>query len=232
MAEKGLGVIFFTCCLIMVLTPDLGQGETRGKGFEDSIKLPAPTPKSTVSLEETLQQRRSVRDYSHAALALAEVSQLLWAAQGITGPEGQRTAPSAGALYPLEIYVVAGQVAGLDPGIYLYNPQSHELTLVAAGDKRGELYSAALGQSCLREAPVVFVMTAIYERTTTKYSDRGVQYAHIEAGCAAENLLLQATALDLGAVYVGAFHDDKVSKVLNLKASEQPLAIIPVGKIK
>lgn len=201
-------------------------------GQAEAIKLPEPRYDSQVSLENTLQQRRSIRDYLDEPLMLAEVSQLLWAAQGITHPHGFRTAPSAGALYPLEVYLVAGQVTDLATGIYKYQPHKHELVKVGEEDKRGELASAALGQRPVRDGAVVIVIAAVYERTMRKYGQRGIQYVHIEVGHAAQNVYLQAVALHLGTVFVGAFHDDEVKKVLNMPDEEQPLCIMPIGRIK
>jgi len=194
------------------------------------IKLPEPRYDSNVSIEEALLKRRSIREYTGEPLTLQEVSQLLWAAQGITDPKGFRTAPSAGALYPLEVYVVVGGVKNLTEGVYKYKPQEHELTKVLDGDKREELTKAALGQAWVKEAAINIVITAVYERTTVKYGDRGIRYVHVETGHAAQNLCLQATAMDLGTVTVGAFYDEQVKEVLNLPRDEQPLYIIPVGK--
>jgi SagB-type dehydrogenase family enzyme len=175
-------------------------------------------------------ERRSVRQYSDEPLRLPELAQLLWAAQGITSPRGFRTSPSAGALYPLEVYAVVGSVEDIAPGIYWYHTREHELVSVADGDQRDALADAALGQSFVGEAAVDLVVTAIYERTTVKYGERGVRYVHIEAGHAAQNVLLQATALGLGAVPVGAFLDQSVARILDLPDDENPLYIIPVGR--
>ncbi len=154
----------------------------------------------------------------------------MWAAQGITDPRGLRTAPSAGALYPLEVYGVVGDMVDLSVGVYRYDPHNHELLKVSTRDKRAELAKAALNQACVKEGAVDLVFTAIYDRTTVKYGERGVRYVHIEVGHAAQNLCLQATAMDLGIVTVGAFHDEEVSEVLNLPDDEHPLYIIPIGK--
>ena len=201
-------------------------------GQAEIIKLPEPRYDSQVSLESTLQQRRSVRDYLDEPLTLAEVSQLLWAAQGITNPRGFRTAPSAGALYPLELYLIAGRVTDLAKGIYRYQPHKHELVRIAEGNRQNGLASAALGQSPVKDGAVVIVIAAVYERTMRKYGQRGIRYVHIEVGHAAQNVYLQAAALRLGTVFVGAFHDDEVKKVLKLSDEEQPLCIMPVGRIK
>jgi len=198
---------------------------------ELKVELPEPRYDSEVSVEEALLKRRSIREYTGEPLTLKEVSQLLWAAQGITDPKGFRTAPSAGALYPLEVYVVVGDVDGLAEGVYKYVPKKHELMKVLDGDKRKELYKAAVEQGCVREGAVSFVFTAVYERTTGKYGDRGIRYVYMEAGHAAQNLCLEAVALDLGAVTVGAFIDEQVKDILGLPVEEQPLYIIPVGRI-
>jgi SagB-type dehydrogenase family enzyme len=193
-------------------------------------KLPDPKSRGIVSLEESLAKRRSVREYDNTPLSLEDVSQLLWAAQGITAHWGARTAPSAGALYPLEVIVVVGNVVDLPPGGYRYDPKGHELVGITVGDLRPKLASSALGQSVVRNAAIDVVFTAVYQRTTRKYGDRGTQYVHMEAGHAAQNLCLQATALGLGTVPIGAFDDEQVSRLLNLLKDERPLYLIPVGK--
>jgi len=194
--------------------------------------LPEPRFDGDISLEQTLLKRRSVRDYAVAPVTLNEVAQLLWAAQGITDPRGLRTAPSAGATYPLEVYLVAGNVAEVIPGVYRYDPPKHKLVRTLDGDVRVDLSAAALGQSWVKEGAVNIIFTAVYERTTRIYGDRGIKYVHMEVGHAAQNVCLQAVALGLGVVVVGAFYDDRVSEVLNLPTNEKPLYIIPVGRIK
>jgi len=194
------------------------------------ISLPEPRYDSDVSIEQSLLNRRSIRSYTGEPLTLQEVSQLLWASQGITDPRGLRTAPSAGALYPLELYLVAGDVEDLTSGVYRYEPDGHQLVKTMDGDRRAGLASAALRQGCVKEGAVAFVFTGVYERTTGKYGDRGIRYVHMEVGHAAQNLCLQATAMGLGAVTVGAFHDEQVTKLLNLPGDEQPLYIIPIGR--
>lgn len=195
------------------------------------MKLPEPRFSSETSLEESLLKRRSVRTYSTQPLTLAEVSQLLWAAQGKTDPAGLRTAPSAGALYPLEVYVVAGSVRDLAPGVYRYLTQGHRLERMRGGDVRAALAEAALGQDYVENAPIDVIFTAVYERVTGKYGDRGVRYVDMEAGHAAQNLCLQAVALGLGAVTIGAFYDEQVREVIGAPGEEQPLYVIPVGKV-
>jgi SagB-type dehydrogenase family enzyme len=202
----------------------------RASLIESKIHLPAARRDNTISIEKTLRSRRSVREFATEPLELWQISQLAWAAQGITGPDVHRTAPSAGALYPLELYVTAGNVNGLPAGIYKYDLRDHELSLWVQGDKRRELSEAALSQSSILQAAAVFALSAVYERTTWKYGERGIRYVHMEAGHSAQNLLLQATALGLGSVLVGAFSDEKVRRVLMLNKAESPLYLIPVGK--
>jgi SagB-type dehydrogenase family enzyme len=196
--------------------------EERGAPSQ-TVVLPAPTRVGHMSLDEALARRRSVREFSAKPLAKEQLSQLLWATQGITHGDGLRTAPSAGALYPLEIYVATSA------GFFHYMPLRHELQRRSDRDLRPELHRASLLQDPVRKAPAVFIITAVYERTTRKYgADRSPRYVHLEAGHAAQNLLLEAVALGLGAVPIGAFDDGEVQRVLSL-TSEQPLYLIPVG---
>jgi SagB-type dehydrogenase family enzyme len=197
---------------------------------EAAATLPPPRLDSTYSLERSLKERRSIRAFSPQPLTLPEVSQLLWAAQGITGAGGLRTAPSAGALYPLEVYLVVGQVQDLAAGVYHYRPDGHRLIPWLPEDKRAEVATAAFGQSWLRHSAVIIVFTAVDTRTTGKYGDRGIRYIALEAGHAGQNVLLQATALGLGAVVVGAFNDPRVDRLLNLPSQEHTLYLLPVGR--
>ena len=199
---------------------------------EVAIALPAPRLESEHSLESVLAKRRSVRDFRDAHLSLEEVSQLLWAAQGITGTNGGRTAPSAGALYPLEVYLVVGKVASLEARVYHYRPTSHTLLVRFTGDKQAALAKAAFGQESVRDASAVLVFSAVHARTEQKYGKRSSRYVHMEAGHAAQNVCLQATALGLGAVPVGSFEDEAVHKTLGLPSEEKVLYLIPVGRIE
>ncbi len=194
------------------------------KGDERMIQLPEPEKRGDVSLEKTIENRRSIREFKDKGLSRETVGQLLWAAQGITEKStGFRAAPSAGATYPLETYVVA------DFGMFHYVPGKHAVEKLSEADRRKDLAQAALGQRWVARAPVNIVFAAVYERTTARYGERGRQYVHMEAGHAAENVLLQAVALDLGAVPIGAFRDQAVAEVLNLPDKQHPLYIIPVG---
>jgi SagB-type dehydrogenase family enzyme len=194
------------------------------------VKLPQPNLAGSVPLEQTLLSRRSIRTFSREPLTVDDLIQLLWAAQGVTHPQGYRTAPSAGALYPLELYAVVGHLVGLPSGLYHYSCREHALELKSGRDLRAELCRAALGQRPVERAPITFLMTAVYSRMTDKYGNRGVRYVDMEAGHAAQNLSLQAVALDLKAVVIGAFHDHEVKQVASLPADEEPLYLIPVGK--
>lgn len=192
------------------------------------IDLPALPKAGGLSLDEALARRRSVREFSLEALTLADISRLAWAAQGLTGP-GHRTAPSAGATYPLEVYLAAGNVENLSTGVYRYLPQQHRLEGLFDGDIRVRLADCA-GQEWLSRAPAIVVIAAVFDRTTARYGERGKRYVHMEAGHAAQNLLLQAAALGLGATPVGAFNDGELSRLLHLPAGETPLYLIPVGR--
>jgi SagB-type dehydrogenase family enzyme len=205
-----------------------------------TVKLPLPVTEGSVSIEKCLAQRRSVREYADAPLTLTDVSQLLWAAYGVTQPVpsapqlrgGLRTAPSAGALYPLELHVVAGNVTGLAPGVYRYRSETHDLVLVADGDKRPALFHAAASQTCVRDAPASIVYSAVFSRNTSKYGDRGRQrYVCMDLGHSAENVYLQCGSLGLGTCAIGAFYDDAVSLVARLKKEEEPLYIMSVGRL-
>lgn len=191
----------------------------------DTMNLPPPTVEGHMSLEEALAQRRSVREFAPRSLTWGEVGQLLWAAQGVTHPAGLRTAPSAGARYPLETYIV------LPEGVYHYRPQEHQLRLHLAGDRRAALHAVALRQDAVLHAPAVIVIAADYRRTAERYgTERTPRYVHMEVGHAAQNVLLQAVALGLGAVPVGAFYDNEVQRALALPAEHEPLYLIPVGE--
>jgi SagB-type dehydrogenase family enzyme len=194
-----------------------------------AIGLPAPRVTGTVSVEGALKARRSLRTFSAQPMTLAEVGQLLWAAQGVTDPSGRRTAPSAGACYPLELYLVAGNVTGLAPGVYRYRPSEHDLMPVAMGDRRAAV-AKACRQGWVAEAPASVAFAAIYARTAKKYPDRAARYIPIEVGAAAENLALQAVALGLGTTVVGAYDDAALAQALGSASDERPLALLPMGK--
>ncbi len=194
-----------------------------------TIQLPKPRTDGNTSVEQALLARRSVRTYTNEPLTLADIAQLVWSAQGITSARGFRTSPSAGALYPLELYVAAGRVKDLPPAIYNYKPGQHALIKIISGDKRAELSHAALRQGAIKRAPVVLLFNAVYERITGKYGQRGIRYVHMEVGHAAQNVCLQALALGLQTVVIGAFRDPEVKKIAQMPAEEKPLYLVPVG---
>ncbi|MGX2039532.1 SagB/ThcOx family dehydrogenase [Methylocaldum sp. MU1018] len=194
------------------------------------ILLPPPRTAGPASLEEALQRRASVRDFLETPISLADVSQLLWAAQGITRPDDRRTAPSAGALYPLELYLVAGNVLDLPAGIYRYIPQRHRAEGIHRGDFRADLAAAAQHQDWLKDSAAILVFAAAEERTTAKYGSRGLGYIQMEAGHAAQNALLQAVALGLGGTPVGAFDSERSAEILELPEAEKILYLVPIGK--
>jgi SagB-type dehydrogenase family enzyme len=205
---------------------------------QSSYNLPKPDLTGRVTLEHTILNRRSRRDFRDKEISMEDLSQILWAAYGITKPikdyrglrGGFRTSPSAGARYPLEIYVVVGKVSKLEPGVYKYNSEFHKLTRVMDKDIRRELCASALYQKMIKEAPVSLVYTAIFSRCTSKYGKRGRErYVCMELGHSAQNVYLQVEALHLGTCAVGAFSDSKVTDLLKLPVEEEPLYIMPIG---
>lgn len=216
----------------MILCFFLVMGLLRISVSYAQIQLPKPSLDGKVSVEKAIKERRTIRDFKEKPLPLTHLSQLLWAAQGITDPkEGKRAAPSGGALYPLDIYVIAGEkgVEGIEAGVYHYLPERHSISVISKGDRRKEIASAALWQMWVAKAPVQFIITAEYRRITWKYGQRGIRYALIEVGHVGQNLFLQVEALGLGAGIVGAFNDADVSKVMGAPSKHEPLLVMPVG---
>lgn len=218
----------------MLLRPDRNT-------LHDVISLPSPQLEGTSSLEETIAGRRSVRRYHSAPLDLSQLGQILWSAQGITGSGRLRAVPSAGATYPLEVFAVVGTKGvmvrepkqpstELQAGVYHYQVDSHSLNLHKAADLRPELARASLDQEFIIDAPVDIVLCALYHRTFGRYGRRAERYVHMEVGHAGQNIHLQAVALGLATVEVGAFHDEEVSEVLGLEERIKPLYIMPVGR--
>jgi SagB-type dehydrogenase family enzyme len=199
---------------------------------EATMRLRPPNTNGTVSVEQAIQQRRTVRSYAARPLDLGQLSQLLWAAQGVTGSGGvKRAAPSAGALYPMDVYAVVGRgcVAQLEAGVYRYAFDSHTVAPLVRADLRSEVAKASLSQMWMAQAPLNIVISAEYRRITGKYGERGVRYAMIEAGHIAQNLFLQAEALGLKAGIVGAFRDQQLIRALMLPPSHEPLLVMPIG---
>ncbi|MCJ7621153.1 MAG: SagB/ThcOx family dehydrogenase [Anaerolineae bacterium] len=223
--RRTIALLLVTCVISAsaCTTGPTGTAHLTPAPLSGEMALPPPSLVGEKSLEEVIASRRSMREFADQALSWSDISQLLWSAQGITDPGGLRTAPSAGALYPLEIYVA------LPDGAYHYLPCGHAVESVSAGDLREDLWQAGLRQDALRQAPAIFVIAAVYERTEAKYGERAERYVHLEAGHAAQNMLLQAVALELGAVPIGAFSDDLAQAALGLPADHRPLYLIPVG---
>jgi SagB-type dehydrogenase family enzyme len=219
-------VVLGACLALPRRPPETGSATVLPGG---EVILPAPDTTGGMPVEAALQARRSVREYADQPLPLPALSQILWAAQGVTSPQGYRTAPSAGALYPLEVLVAAGDVEGLGSGVYRYRPGSHSLVLITAGDPRPALAAAALDQAAVRDAPAVLIIAAIPARTTAKYGDRGMRYVDMEAGHASQNVYLQAESLGLATVAIGAFMDEGIAAAAGLEPGEVPRSLMPVG---
>ncbi len=228
---KNIGISFLLFLVIIFI--GLSFSGNNNKKMENinkaKIELPEIKEKSNVSVEEAIKNRRSIRNFKDQEVALSDLSQILWAAQGVTEEE-YRASPSAGATYPLEVYVFIRKVDGLESGIYRFIPEDHSLIKLEEGDFSKKLQKAALNQGFIGEASFKIVFSAIYERTTKRYGERGERYVYMEAGHAAQNAYLQCESLDLGMVVVGAFDDESVRNILSLKEGEYPLYIIPVGK--
>ncbi len=203
-----------------------------------TYELPSPSTKGEISLEETLANRRSRRTYTEESITARELSQILWAAYGITKPAdnprfmgGLRTAPSSGATYPLNIYVLAGNVSGIDPGVYRYVAEGHRIVRVIDRDLRDDLCTAAMNQEMIRKAAASLFYSATYSRTTERYGTRGSErYVCMDLGHSAQHVYLEAEALHLGTCAIGAFTDSEVKRVMQIPEEETPLYIMPVGK--
>jgi SagB-type dehydrogenase family enzyme len=194
------------------------------------VPLPRPQTGGGPGLDGLLALRRSVRSFSPVEVPLESASQLLWAAQGITRAGGLRTTASAGALYPLELYLTAGKVTGLEPGLFHYDPTSHSLRLHTDGDLRVDLADAAVHQHWIARAPAILVIAGVHARSAVKYTSMAPRYVHIEAGNAAGHIALQAVALGLETVMVGALSEPDVQRVLGLSDEVRPLLLMPVGR--
>lgn len=195
----------------------------------EQLERSTPADGEEATLGRLLKQRRSIRDYAPVPLRMERLSQLLWAGQGVTGP-GHRTTPSAGRLHPIVLRLVARHVVQLSPRVYRYLPEENQLTGAHRAPEPGELTDAALGQSCVEDAPAVIAISGIVERTRSKYGDRAERYVHLEAGHAAQNIYLAAQDQGLGTVAVGAFEDTSVATLLGLPADERPIYLMPVGQ--
>jgi len=205
---------------VMALPPQ----KTEAPAMENIKQLPKPEIENGLSVEKSISTRRSLRRFAKQDLTLEQISQLLWAAQGITGETGKfRSAPSAGALYPLTIYVISSS------GTYRYLPDGHKIEILNKRDQREELANACGGEKSIEEAALDIVIAADYGKTTWRYGNRGIRYVDMEAGHVAQNIHLQAVSLGLGSVPVGAFNDEMARKLIGLGAGQQPVYVIPIG---
>jgi SagB-type dehydrogenase family enzyme len=237
---RPIATLIAAACLMLQTGAAAGE-QSLEHSFTATIELPKPVLTSDYPIEKALHERRSVRKYAEGPLTLEDVSQLLWAAYGITYTRegfpdfirgGFKTAPSAGARYPLEIYLVAGDVKGLLPGIYWYVPEGHVIHRLRDGDIRKELQAACLSQAFVGEAPASLVYSAVYERCTEKYGERGRdRYVCMDLGHSAENVYLQCGSLGLGTCAVGAFTDDALKRLIGMTEAEEPLYVMPVGRL-
>jgi len=238
-ADAEVGAEVYTDVNTKVNMEDNAEADLDEKGDITMLKtensqltyfLLPPETEGTISVEQALYTRRSRRNFNNTALQVEQLSQILWSAYGISDGNRLRTSPSAGALYPLEIYVVIGNVTGIEPGVYKYDSNEHKIIKTIDGDIREELSAAALNQRMVNEAPITVVYIAVFDRITERYGERGRdRYVFMEIGHSAQNVYLQAEALGLGTCAIGAFADDSVSQLLDLPADEVPLYMMPVG---
>ena len=214
---------------LLIFTP-ISSLVTRAAG----ISLPVPSHKGTITVEEALKARRTHRSFKARSLTLKQLSQILWGAYGVTATVSGyylKTAPSAGGLYPIDIYTVVGEggVDTLAPGVYHFRPENHSIKCVKQGDVRAAVATHSVHQMWMAEAPVMLVITGEYARCTIKYGPRGVTYTHIEAGHVGQNIFLQAEALGLKSGIVGAFNNKQIIKTMGIPTNHDPLLIMPVG---
>lgn len=194
------------------------------------IKLPEPRTDGGIPIEKALKDRRSIRSFGKSGITLDEVSQLLWAAQGITDDKGHRTAPSGMERYPLEVYLLADNVTGLPSGVYHYIPQNHSLTIIEQG-KIDEYYNASAGgESWIKTAPAIVVITGVMSRMNIWPGQDLSRFVYVEAGTAAENMLLEVVSLNLASTYTAGFNASRTAELLQLSPSEVPIGVIPVGR--
>lgn len=227
MRNRFLTLLMATIILVgacsRVANTDSSSGSRQESEVIEVIDLPAPDRDGVMTLERTLAERRSIREYTADPLSWEELGQLLWAAQGLNREGEGRTNPSAGALYPIEVYAVTAQ------GLYHYQPRGHRVEALSRSDLRPGLAEAALGQEAVGDAPAVFVVCGVFSRTEVRYGGRAERYVNLEAGHVGQSLLLQAVGLGLGAVPIGAFEDSEVQDRIGLPDDHEPLYLIPVG---
>ena len=228
---RDLAKVLAVVGLAVLFTAIIAMSASTNQEKSDVITLPQPHTDDGMSVEKALLERRSVRSFTNESVTLEDVSQLCWAAQGVTDEKGHRTSPSAMASYPLEVYLLAGNVTGLPSGVYHYSPQGHNLTVVSEGDHIPDLFSASMGdkEDWRKSAPAVFIVTGVFERINRIPGEDLSRFVHVEAGTASENLLLEVVSLGLGATYTAGFDENKTKEYLALAPGETPIAVLPVG---
>ena len=228
---KKIGFIALVGLIVLAMAA-LALSDSSNSEGSGVVKLPAPRTDGGISVEKALSERRSIRSFKNESLTIDEVSQLLWAAQGVTDDKGHRTSPSAMASYPLEVYLLAGNVTDLPAGVYHYSPQGHNLSTIALGNKIAELFNSSVnGRADWRaSAPAIFIVTDVFERINKVPGEDLSRFVHVEAGTASENLLLEVVSLGLGATYTAGFDENKTREYLGLARGEDPIAVIPVGR--
>ncbi len=228
--HSRVGAAVAVAMLVSMACPIARAATPAGTGpAADVVSLPKPVLTGGMTLERAMAERRSIRDLKDAPIPMQSLSMLLWAAQGVTDANGHRTTPSARATYPLDVIAIVGNVTGVPAGVYRFDPAAHSLTRMAVGDQRKALVKEAIGQDWIPAAAVLFAITGTPERARAKMGDRAAQFTGLEAGLAAQNLLLEVTSLGLGSTFVGGFDGAKAAIFLGLPAGETVHAILPVG---
>lgn len=228
---RDLAKVLAVVGLAVLFTAIIAMSASTNQEKSDVITLPQPHTDGGMSIEKALLERRSVRSFTNEPVTLEEVSQLCWAAQGVTDEKGHRTSPSAMASYPLEVYLLAANVTGLPAGVYHYSPQGHNLTVVSEGNRIPDLFGASAGgkEDWRKSAPAVFIVTGVFERINRIPGEDLSRFVHVEAGTASENLLLEVVSLGLGATYTAGFDANMTREVLAPSSDETPIAVLPVG---
>jgi len=243
--NTALIVVFTFVLSVLLYSQQTVNNEEKKSSDLETVNLPSPQFDGETSVEKALNERRSARSFLTEPLTLKQISQILWAAQGITKKVdtpskywlekyeyqgGYRTAPSAGALFPIDIYIVVVSVQDLSPGVYKYIPKNHSLKKVVDGSIISDVYETALKQDAIKEAPASLIISSVLERTEAKYGKRAERYVYIEVGAVCENVYLQCSAIGLGTVFIGAFNDNALKAVLQLTKEENPMGIMPIGR--
>ncbi len=197
---------------------------------KEKISLPEPTFMSNTSIENALLSRRSMRIFKPESLSIEEISQLAWAAQGVNDPRGFRTSPSAGAFYPINLYIVTQNVENLPKGIYKYKAEEHELIQIASEENASQFFNSITTQYSLKNPAAIFIFSAKVEQIIASYGSFGKKFLYMEAGHTTQNLYLQTTSLEIGTTMIGGVNEKEIRQALNMSSYEHPLCMMPVGK--